>query len=232
MKRFTLSHNKLFEKNFHQFISNWHNIKTIFDDFLNLTISAFSQDELLYQSIISKYSNSEIELFATTLSDLIFLMESDLKHDVLWDFYEKHISLWHNWQFFTPQHICEFMAQATMVDNDDWKTVIDPCCWSGKMLLAHLKYSKHKFYYYWSDIDRTCCLMSVINLFLNWANGEIYWMNALTHNIWEWWRFGFKWFIPYLVKLDLEDKDVKETAKLVSEQQEIQLKKYDQQSLF
>lgn len=231
-------------------MNNWHNLRSVFDDFLNIVVSAFSRDEENYMKLIWKYTKDEAELFSEWLADLVILMENWIpdsanKYDVLWSFYESHISLWHNWQFFTPEHITDFMSEIVWFDSIDpkdnnldnnIKTVCDPCCWSWRLLLSHVKLSRKfwwKYYYYWSDIDKTCCLMAIINLFLNWANWEIYWMNALSFDIWEWRKFGFhKWLIPYLYKLDLTKEEVKETTEKIIQEQEKILKNYSQQSLF
>jgi type I restriction-modification system DNA methylase subunit len=65
-------------------------------------------------------------------------------NDVLGEFFEQHISNGRNGQYFTPFHICQFMASISHTDREcDSDTVskeplriLYPTCGSGRMLLA------------------------------------------------------------------------------------------------
>ena len=80
--------------------------------------------------------------------------------DVLGDFFMEHLSFGRNGQFFTPEHLCDMMAMISM--PADTNHILDPACGSGRMLMASAKLHRYgKFY--GADIDRTCCMMAVIN---------------------------------------------------------------------
>lgn len=249
------SQNKPFEGVFMELSNRWHSIAKSFSDFLELVVSSFSQDEEKYKEVSSKYNKDELELFTKALAELVLLMEQkpDNRIDILWEFYEKYISLGHNWQFFTPEVITDFMAQITCIDGwydtfcdenekasikNKQKSVCDPCCGSGRMLLSlskRLWNNKRKYYYYWADLDRTCCLMCLINLFLNWVDWEIYHMNSLSFETYDAWAFWLKyWIIPYVVRMNLWTEIVKnKIEKIAREQKEmLQSKDLKQGSLF
>lgn len=92
-------------------------------------------------------------------------------------------------QFFTPEHVCHFMAECNMLelkDNDPASerpvTVNDPCCGSGRLLLsAHvLCQKKHrKAYCAAKDIDPNCVKMTTANFLLHGVVGEVVWGDGL-----------------------------------------------------
>ncbi len=175
-----------------------YELRSVFDDFLTLTICAFSQnphtkksyDEELYMEIIGKYKEKKYsDLFPKLLTQLILEMEEKLGdnsgNDVLGDFFEQELSRGGNGQFFTPWHVCMFMAKINHVDYENEEhmikrlNILDPACGSGRMLLAGaMDYRHHNFY--GIDIDHTCVKMATINLFLNGVfHAEVMWANAL-----------------------------------------------------
>lgn len=170
----------------------------VFDDFLTVTICAFSQNPLTKQShyeeeyltIIGKYKSTNlVELFPKALAYLVTAMEEQLEdslgNDVLGEFFELHISNGRNGQFFTPHPITEFMNAIVGTDEqtDRPLRVLDPACGSGRMLLAAHRSSKGKHHLFGIDIDKTCVKMAVINLFLNGCfKAEVLCGNALAPN--------------------------------------------------
>jgi len=42
--------------------------------------------------------------------------------------------------------------------------------------------------FYGADVDRTCCMMAVINLCLNGMIGEVAWMNSLSNQFYGAWK--------------------------------------------
>lgn len=172
----------------------------VFDDFLTMSIAACTQNlhtkvsyyEDEYLKTIAYYKDSELRFeFANAFAQLINEMEervdSSLGNDVLGEFYEQHISHGRNGQFFTPFHICQFMASITHSDRigegeipERALRIIDPSCGSGRMLLAGRTVYGSGNEYYGIDIDRTCVQMTALNLFLNgmW-NSEVMCANAL-----------------------------------------------------
>jgi 2-polyprenyl-3-methyl-5-hydroxy-6-metoxy-1,4-benzoquinol methylase len=101
-------------------------------------------------------------------------------YDALGDLFMECVSFGRNGQFFTPQPVCDMMAELNYGDDlADGKTVCDPACGSGRMLLAMAKKNR-RLRFYGSDNDITCVKMAVLNMLINSMKGEIAWMNALT----------------------------------------------------
>ena len=121
----------------------------------------------------------EIEYFAQAFGDLVNEMEKSLdsklvSKDILGEFYQTFITRGEHGQFFTPEHVSDFMAQILVGDPvvvegvTKVQNTIDPCCGSGRMLLGAAKaFGKNGVYLTGVDLDRRCSLMTVINLFLN-----------------------------------------------------------------
>ena len=175
-----------------------HDLRSFFDDFLTLVISALarnyktgkSEDEELYLSIIGKYEKEIQDKFPKLFGLLVLEMDERIatgqNPDVLGEFYEQNLSRKGASQYFTPWNACQLMTEMTM--QTDWEKmlkssplrVLDPCCGSGRMLLAGVAKSKRKNEYYGIDIDLTCVKMTAINLFLNGAfNSEVMCANSL-----------------------------------------------------
>lgn len=82
-------------------------------------------------------------------------------------------------QFFTPEKICTMMAKITVAERDPkepppskLKTVCDPACGSGRLLLAVHAVDPYT-YHYGNDIDYLCAKMCAVNFCLNGVVGEI-----------------------------------------------------------
>lgn len=170
----------------------------VFDDFLTMTIAAFTQNlatgvswyEDEYLDTIAKYKDSDLRfVFQEVLGHLVLEMNTRLGssegNDVLGEFFEQHISNGRNGQYFTPYHICKMMVllnyEAESYEFGEPLRILDPSCGSGRMLLAahHTLGPGHE--YYGIDIDRTCVKMAALNLFLHgmW-NSEVMCANALS----------------------------------------------------
>ena len=182
---------KLFDKISYG-LSPW----SVFNDFLDMCIYAFTagKHEVEYLEIVKRYSNEKVNQLAELLSLLVLSMtgEGNSKEktennysagakDILGELYELRFSNSKSGQFFTPQPIADFMAMAICGDSKEFehKTVCDPACGSGRMLLAAKKINPFNRFY-GADLDETCCKMAAINLFLNGVKGEIAHMNSLS----------------------------------------------------
>lgn len=121
------------------------------------------------------------------LDALLMLGElSEGYHDCLGDMFMERISHGANSQFFTPDHICEFMAEIT--DNVG-ESICDPTCGSGRFLLAGMKSSRERHNaeptLYGCDLDERCTRMTLLNVCLNSGRGDIEWGNTLTLDIYR-----------------------------------------------
>lgn len=182
--------------------NNHFDAHRVFDDFLTLAMCAVTQIpgegkshyEELYLRTIEPYKKHDLcNRFAHALAQLIIEMKDgiagDGEPDVLGTYYEQNISRRKLGQYFTPWSVCQLMAQLTLIDTDDQaapKRFVDPCCGSGRMLLAGAKVNGQKHHYYGIDIDHTCAKMTALNLFLNGVfGGEVMCANALQPDSFE-----------------------------------------------
>lgn len=160
-----------------------HDLRTVFDDLLTMALCAFSQnlatgkshDENLYLETIGKYERKEeTDKFPRLLALLTMEMEtrkgSSEGNDVLGAFYEQYLYRKGASQYFTPYPICAFMASSCFTpESKDGQSqnILDPCCGSGRMLLAASETGGKHHGFYGIDLDPVCVRMAAINLFLN-----------------------------------------------------------------
>lgn len=174
-----------------------YDLRTVFDDFLTMTMCAFSQnpltgkshDEDMYMEAIAKYAKDELRHnFPKMLGALTEEMEDRLGsgtgNDVLGEFYEQNLYRKGASQYFTPWPVCEMLASCLVGDAEQSKMpkrVLDPTCGSGRTLLAGAKHFGKHNNFYGIDIDHTCVKMAAINLFLNGMfNSEVMWADSLA----------------------------------------------------
>lgn len=116
-----------------------YEIRSVFNDFLTLSLSSLarnyatgqSEDEELYMTTIAKYKDDPLrfkfpELFALLTTEMTDRLESGQGYDVLGSFYEQHLYERGKSQFFTPWHICQFMAQVTFPIQDKESDLKNP----------------------------------------------------------------------------------------------------------
>jgi len=155
--------------------------ETVFTDFLDISICALSagQYEEEYLLIVKKYKKEEVNLFCELFAQMIIIMDNNGAGltDCLGEFFQQHLSRGKHGQFFTPEHVCDFMAAIVNPEEND-KRILDPACGSGRMLLSAAKLNRNN-YFFGADLDSTCCKMATINLALNGLTGEIAWMDSL-----------------------------------------------------
>lgn len=102
--------------------------------------------------------------------------------DPLGDAYMELVSHGEHGQFFTPTYVCDFMAEVVGMNDD---SVSDPTCGSGRMLLSALKSARQKGkepFLYGNDLCMICSKMTLLNLLVNTARGEVSCGNALEQN--------------------------------------------------
>lgn len=182
-----------------------YDLRNVFSDFLTMCICAFTQNPFTGKShyeeenlqTIEPYKKSKLcDEFSNLLASLTLEMEelssSSDGNDVLGSFYETHLYRKGASQYFTPQHICHFMASVTMgevsTNIDEPISIIDPCYGSGRMLLAgaKLRTPNQQYEFYGIDVDPICVKMTAINLFLNGLfHSEVMQANALDPNSFE-----------------------------------------------
>lgn len=179
--------------------------EAVFNDFLDISISCLSAGryEEEYLSIVKRYKKEEVELFCELFAHMVLIMDNDGTGlaDCLGEFYQNHISKGKHGQFFTPEHVCDAMASMLISKEDRNKTVYDPCCGSGRMLLSAAKIARHN-YFFGADIDERCAKMTAINFCLNGLQGEVAHMDSLGGEHWGGYSIGLAHgFVPVITKL-------------------------------
>lgn len=183
----------MFEKTLNS-ISRKYHTSQVFDDFLQMAVCAYSmgRSEEIYLDIAKKYDAEEIKKFGDALGALVLEHEKqnglDWK-DFLGNYFENNGQFNAKMgQFFTPVSICNLMANFT---DGNGKLVNDPSCGSSRNLIAHaMKKPENRFnhFYIGQDLDRRCCLMSVLNFVMFGMSGVVIYMNCLSLEIYGGWR--------------------------------------------
>lgn len=157
-------------------------VRDVFSDFLDFSLMFFN----LSPSDEQKEWHSKLEQEKKDAYLIMFECYGAMAenfHDPLGDIFMEHISHGHNSQFFTPEPMCDMMSRIIAIDElQNGQSVCDPTCGSGRMLLAAGKIAREKnkhLHYYGSDIDGTCCRMSLLNMLVNTLDGEIARMDTL-----------------------------------------------------
>jgi len=182
---------------------------TVFSDFLDISICALSAGkyEEEYLSIIKRYKKEEVNILCDLFAHMVIIMDNKGAGltDCLGEFYQCHISRGKHGQFFTPEHVCDFMAATLISKGDENKTVYDPCCGSGRMLLSAAKISRHN-YFFATDIDARCAKMTAINFCLNGLEGEVAHMDSLGGEHWGGYSIGRVYgFVPAITKIPAKE---------------------------
>ncbi len=164
--------------------SRGQNMGRIFDDFLTAVVCclALGTAEARYLEVAARYSAGEkgkrgIDIMATAFGVLVNAMEKS-GADILGDFFEGAVTFGEHGQFFTPEPLCDLMAQLTDCGGAGM-TVNDPACGSGRTLLAAARMNRSRIFV-GQDVDERCVKMAAINLALNGLKGHVVWGNSLT----------------------------------------------------
>lgn len=180
-----------------------NNLSTVFNDFVSMTIYCYHQtniqsrltikdpdNEKRYLEVSNRYEADELNDFAKAMG-LVQLQIYDAPYsDPLGEYYMQNISNGKNGEYFTPEPVCEMMAQIQGNKNSiHLKTAFDPACGSGRTLLAFAKLNPDNFFY-GAELSNTCAKMAVINFFLNGLRGEVAWMNSLSMEWYGGWQIN------------------------------------------
>ena len=144
----------------------------VFEDYLHMSLCALSggQMEEQYMATVKKHSEGKkgkrsCDAIAQAFAMLVDAMEKT-RQDILGDLFQGGITYGEAGQFLTPEPLCQMMAQMTLdgveTEGGDKKTIADPCCGSGRMLLAAADVQPH-WDFVGQDIDLRCVRMTAIN---------------------------------------------------------------------
>lgn len=171
-----------------------------FEDFLQMSLCALSGGQLedQYMATVKKHTEGKpgkrgCDSIAQAFGVLIDAME-ETRNDILGDLFQGSITYGEAGQFLTPQPICEMMAKMSVDEvsaaEGEWKSVCDPCCGSGRMLLAVADLKPH-WEFVGQDVDLRCVRMTAINLALRNLYGHVIWGNSLGNEKRLVYRTGF-----------------------------------------
>ena len=109
------------------------------------------QMEEQYLATVKKHTEGKqgkrgCDSLAHAFGELTQAMEKTRK-DILGDLFQGGITYGEAGQFLSPEAVCDAMAEMTVADADvpkgERRTVCDPCCGSGRMLLAVARLQPH-----------------------------------------------------------------------------------------
>ena len=168
--------------------------------------------EKQYLETIGKYESDEQKLFPEMFADLVDALTYELTWsnapvDILGQiFHGLELHNKYKGQFFTPQHICDFMGAISLGDSADaikergYITVCEPCCGSGAMVLGFLKAMFDAEMNYSTqvvvtatDVDLKCVHMCYLQLALYGVPAVVIHGNTLTLEEWS------RWFTPVYI---------------------------------
>lgn len=186
--------------------------REVFTDFIKIaaiihqksamTILGASPDELEkeqmeYNKIIKKYSKAELDKLIKMFALFIEQLEESIKNkrcdDILgYIFTQLNLNNKSKGQFFTPEHLAEFMSYCVQENAKLPLSVADPCCGSGVLLLqfatAKLKEDINVGYnvvFYGTDIDELCAMMTFVQLGYYGFSAIVDYGNALTGEVYK-----------------------------------------------
>lgn len=216
------------------FIGRKHSRWKVFNDFLAIAAISISNNcdpyhiatsaeiwnerEKRYLEIINKYDKREQKLFLSMFVELVKELQSycpdkESAHltDVLGElFHELDFNDAWKGQFFTPQCVCDMMAQMSLGDGESHKKIIaeknyftvnEPCCGGGAIIygLANamnkigLNYNKEVLVFA-GDIDERCVFMTYIQCSLYGIPAIVQQKNSLSNEI-----LSPSWFTPLFI---------------------------------
>jgi len=232
-----------------QKIAGRHQFSNVFDDFMQMAICAFSMGRMedVYLKIAEKYSPEEMKIFGEALAEMINEYQNGMDTegswvDILGNVFEETNSSFSasgSGQFFTPDTVCNLMAQLTCGPEacepeacepeacEPEITINDCACGSGRNLIAHSRlHPKNRFnaFYVGQDLDRRCVNMSVLNLFMYGMRGIIIHMDTLAMKIFGGYRVYLADTLMGIAPISVNEcfsylttakEDVKEPAKII-----------------
>jgi len=158
--------------------------------------------EKQYLDVVKRHTKGErgkrgCDTIAQLFGELVFRSEqtrNEMK-DLLGDLFQGAITYGEAGQFLSPMSICRLMAQVTVGDMPPEeaatkKSVADPCCGSGRMLLGVAEIHRH-WEFIGQDVDLRCVRMTAINLALRNLYGYVIHGNSLANERRLVYRTGF-----------------------------------------
>lgn len=190
-----------------QKIAYRHHFSNVFDDFLTMAVCAFSYGKMeeLYFNVSKKYNSEELNLFSQAVAEMFIEYENYMNDegswkDILGNVFEECNSSFtasSNGQFFTPDSVCNLMANLVGDNNECAEGIVVNDCSSGssRNLIAHSRLNaKNRInaFYVAQDLDERCINMSVLNFIMFGMKGIVIHMNTLTMEVFK----GYRIWLP------------------------------------
>ena len=216
--RYFRGYNEFEEELFQQLtaLEGHYSLDNVFRDFLQYSAVTVSNicDGVHYEErkkdwkiLLDKYQGKLHECFHTLTKAILKNQDAGMLRDVLGAIFEAiGLSNERSGQFFSPEHVSQFMAKLTFGDElqklqeKPYITVTDPCIGSGRMLLAYAKEMQDAGHNYCEkmvgmavDIDATCVYMSYIQLSMYGVPAVVIHGNSITVEEWS------RWYTPAYV---------------------------------
>ncbi len=135
------------------------------------------------------------EMFTDWINTLNHELENKAYYDLIGHLYEDNVQSKGKQknlqQYFTPQNVTEVMSALVMdkkVEEYESGFASDPCCGSGRFLLAAHYSSKGNLYCIGNDIDETSVKMGVLNFYSHGVRGSVLHMDSLEETFYKGWR--------------------------------------------
>lgn len=174
------------------------------------------KEEDRYLQIASKYDKEHLEVFAEAyaklLEAIVYYSDKGVYKDIIGHICE-YLGILdkHKQQFFTPENISKFMANAmlTPIDvkelaNNRFITLCDPCSGCGRLMLGAVEVAKREkidvsadILVFAKDVDRLMAMASFVQLNHYAVPAVVEWGDSLTNSVNE--RFitltcALQWF--------------------------------------
>lgn len=207
-----------------------HDYSRLFEDWLEIMLCCFAnrKQEARYLEIIKRYSREELDMLGALMREYLRLVcektDNGGWYDALGMIYEWLSSNWKRsglGQFFTPEGVCEFMAQSLQPGLHE--SLMEPCAGSGRMVLAARRSKKvleqerargedglllPAGLTVAVDVDPVCVKMTAVNLFLHGIKAEVVCANTLDPYAY---RFAYhthaRLYWPFVTFLGTEDQE-------------------------
>lgn len=161
-----------------------------FEDFLHVSVCALGHplmEEEYLQTIERHKAGTKgkrgVDKLAEMFANLVGITD-DTRADILGDLFQGAITYGERGQFMTPEPISDMMAAMSLpsekTDLDGRRSVNDPCCGSGRMLLSAAKLQPN-WHFVGQDVDLRCVRMTAINLALRNHYGHVVCGNSLSN---------------------------------------------------
>lgn len=185
-------------------VGNQYDYAEVFDDFLSMAVCAFAQatEEDWYFKTIKKYDKRDLDQFPKMLGAWMMIQSKAVQtkgwFDSLGMFYELLTSQSKSQrlgQFFTPDCICDVMAELNPPSKEEEQKILDPACGSGRILLASNALAPGRHWFMAQDLDFMCVKMCALNMMIHGLVGQVLHMDTIRMKYYT----GFS-INPYLRK--------------------------------